>query len=179
MSKPHTCRYQCGECGGKFRWLLGEPEPLFCPLCSAYVGEDTPPDFVPKAPLIAKLGNTVPDKVFRDMEKGSIERADQAHEIGGGDRADYNNLHITNLKDNLKEGEIAAVTPPPNPVQRFMQLNPTAPVGIQGAATAQGYAAMAHTGPFPYAGAKAIGRIQEVHNQVVRSVQARGEQGRG
>lgn len=178
MARPFTCRYQCPECGGKFRWLFDEPAPLYCPLCSAYVGEEAPAEFTPKAPLIAKLGNAVPDKVFRDMERGSIERADQAHEVGGGDRSDYNNLHITDMKDNLREGEVAAVTPPPNPVQRFMMQHPGAG-GVQGAASAQGYAAMAHAGPYPHAGASAVGKIQEVHARIAQSVQARGEQGRG
>jgi len=179
MASPNTCRYQCPECGGKFRWLMAEPAPLFCPLCSAYVGEDEPAEFEPKAPLIAKRGNQVPDAVFRQMEQGSIDRADQAHAMAGGDRADYNNLHITNLKDNLREGEIAAVTPPPNPVQRFMQQHSSAPVGIQSAASAQGYVALAHAGVYPHAGARAAGRIQEAHAGIARSVQALGEQGRG
>jgi hypothetical protein len=179
MTSPAFCRYQCPDCGGKFRWLFADPPPLFCPLCAAYVGEDESDEFVPKAPAIRTAANQIPDQLFRNMEQSSIERADQARELAGGDRADYSHMHITNMKDNLREGDVAAIVPP-NPVRRFMEQHPQTPIGAQSAQTAQGFAAAAHAdGIAPHAGAGAAGQIQNFHMQSARAMQARGEIARG
>jgi hypothetical protein len=184
MVSPLSCRYQCSECAGKFRWAFDEPSPLFCPHCSAAFSQEEKEEFVPKAPLIRKPGNEIGDKVFRAMEEGSIRRADAAYEMAGGDRRDYNNMHITNMKDRMREGENAVIAPPPNPVQRFMQQYPytggnVAQIGMGGQLTPQGAASMAHTGIEPYAGARMAGRIQETHRQIASIVQANGEKARG
>ncbi len=174
MTSPLFYKLQCPDCGGKFRWPFGDPEPLYCPLCAAYVGDPEPEEFTPKAPMIRTVKAQIPDKVFRDMERASIDRAEQAREIAGGDRSDYSHMHITDLKDNMREGDVAAVTRP-NPVQRFMTQHPQAPVGIQGAPSAQGYAAMAHTGAYPFAGAKAVGKVQEIHHSLTTALQSAGQ----
>lgn len=184
MTSPLFCRYACPDCAGKFRWPFGDPPPLYCPLCSAYVGEEDPAEFTPKAPLIRAVENSLHDKLYRDMEKSSIERADQAYEVGGGDRSDYNHLHMTNMRDKVKEGEVSAIAPT-NPVQRFMSQHPQAPVGIQGAQHAQGYAEMAHQplvmpdgrqlNGYAHAGASAAGKIQESHVDLARAMAYRGQ----
>jgi hypothetical protein len=181
MTSPLFCRYACPDCAGKFRWPFGETPPLYCPLCSAYVGEEKG-EFTPKAPMIRTEGNQLHDKLYRDMEKASIERADQAYEIGGGERSDYTHMHMTDMRDNVKEGEVSAVTRA-NPVQRFMQQHPQAPVGRQ--PNAEGFAAMAHAplvmpdgrqiNGYPHAGAHAAGSIQETHTNLVRAMQAHGQ----
>ena len=180
MPSPMFCRFQCPDCGGKFRWGFGDEPPLYCPMCSAYVGEEEGAEFVPKAPAIRTAAGQIPDKVFRQMESASIERAEQARVIAGGDRADYSHMHITNMRDNMREGDVAAM-PVTNPVQRFMRQHATAaPIGVQGAPTAEGFAAAAHAdGIFPHAGASAAGQVQNFHMQAARAIQAKGEIARG
>jgi hypothetical protein len=183
MTSPLFCRYSCPDCAGKFRWPFGDTPPLYCPLCSAYVGEEET-EFTPKAPAIRTAGNQLHDKLYRDMEKASVEQADKAHEIGGGDRADYSHMHMTNMRDNVKEGEVSAISPA-NPVKRFMQQYPQAPVGNRQSVQAEGFAAMAHQpidlpdgrqiDGYAHAGAHAAGTIQERHIDLMRAMQAKGQ----
>jgi len=180
MTSPTFFRYQCPDCGGKFRWLFGEAPPNFCPLCAAYVGENEATEFVPKAPAIRTAAGQIPDKLFRQMETASIERAEQARDIAGGDRVDYSHMHITNMRDNLREGDVAAIVPS-SPVRRFMERHSSnSPVGMQGSPTAEGFAAAAHAdGIYPHAGASAAGQVQDFHMRAARAMQARGEIAKG
>ena len=103
--------YKCPDCSGTFDFLhhpSDEPPPERCELCGSYMGDNPP-----KAPNIFKLSvgtakGKNPDKIYRQMEKGSEERVQAAVEMAGGSSSDYSNLKITDLKDARHEGEIAA-----------------------------------------------------------------------
>lgn len=74
--------YRCPECAGKFSWSRDAEPPARCPLCNAWVSEDEPEEFVPKAPAIHKsvYAKSI-DQTYRQMEAASIERADEAESI--------------------------------------------------------------------------------------------------
>ncbi len=107
---PRLVTYKCPDCSGQFDFLhhpSDEPPPERCELCGSFMGDE--PE---KAPVLyLKIGTAKgkgPDKIYRQMEKGSEERVAAAVEMGGGDASDYSNLKITDLKDARHEGEIAA-----------------------------------------------------------------------
>lgn len=144
-------RIKCPDCGEKFRWnidKLGWPE--VCPVC-AY---DTalPEGDEPASPYISK-GKQTADTLYRQMEAGSEFRAQLAGEPS---------LKMTNLKDNLRAGDIAEV-PIVNDVSRLVD---TAPQMFghttQGLAFSQGVS----QGHFPNAGARTQEVIRSQHTQL-------------
>lgn len=128
--------YRCPECAGKFKWNRNEEPPERCPLCNAWVSEDEPVEFVPKAPLIKKSAYAKSiDQTYREMERSSIERADEAasmldsayaaqprDEHDGLVRASQreeiatlrSELKMTNMKDpsQMREGDTAHIGRP-------------------------------------------------------------------
>lgn len=131
--------YRCPECAGKFSWERGEEPPDRCPLCHAWVSEDEPAEFVPKAPGIrkSKYVKSV-DQTYRAMEDASIERADEAAGILEGEYASQpkdaydslvkatqkeeiaqlrSDLKLTNMKDpsEMREGDSAHIARPSSP----------------------------------------------------------------
>lgn len=97
MSKiKYTIR--CPTCGGKFS-VVSDDMPKFCMLCGAADGADD--DFVPTQMNIggSAIARSV-DKMYRDAEASSEVRAEMA-----GDPS----LKITNMRDNLREGDVAAM----------------------------------------------------------------------
>ncbi len=100
--------YRCPDCGGTFRhyhFKRDDPPPEVCELCHGYMGEEPQPEL--SAPAISsghpKTVREAVDSVYR-----------QAEQFGG----------VTNMKDNLREGEVAAMPGSlgkGNPVQQVMQ----------------------------------------------------------
>lgn len=110
---PRKVDYKCPECQGIFEFLhhpSDEPPPDYCPLCKAYVGDDP----MQRQPVLSiNLGtekNSVGDKLYRQMESASDANAQAAAEMVGADKADMSAIRITNLNDNTREGEHAAMT---------------------------------------------------------------------
>ena len=91
-------KIRCPDCGGTFRWPGEDDLPNHCPLCAAYVGGD--PDFVPTRMNIGTVKGRAADITYRQMEDASIARAEAS-----GNPADK----MTNMKDNLREGDTAAM----------------------------------------------------------------------
>ena len=93
----YTFGYRCPECAGKFSWARDAEPPDRCPLCNAWVSEDEPDEFIPKAPAIRKsVYAKSMDQTYRRMEAASIERADEAESILGTRRAGrYSNILST------------------------------------------------------------------------------------
>jgi hypothetical protein len=124
---------RCPACRTKFRWLAEtEAYPSDCPQCGAYVGHDRADDDV-VMPNILSFSTRCSDGVYKAMEKASQERVYQAAEMAGCDASDMADLKITNLRDNMKQGEIAAM-PVVNDLTRHMDAmrarNPNAHVGF-------------------------------------------------
>jgi hypothetical protein len=151
-------KLRCPHCRKKFAWKSGTDMPDDCPLCGKYVGTDRDDaDIV--MPAILGQRTKIADQVYRDMEKGSEHRTHLAAEMGGGTASDYSNLKITDMKDNLRAGEIAAM-PVRNAVtehmERFKQGGFAGSEGV-------GYSSAVQTGPFPNAGAKMRTTLQQHH----------------
>lgn len=154
---------RCPECRKKFSWKSGTDLPDDCPLCGAYVGSDRADDEITMPAILGRRTKVV-DQVYRDMEKGSEHRMSLAAEAAGGIPADYASLKITDMRDNLRAGEIAAM-PVNNAVTQFM-----AQTGVGGFTGGQGagYSGAVQTGPFPNAGAHMRTSIQQHHADLSR-----------
>jgi hypothetical protein len=137
--------YRCPDCEGTFKYMhhpSDAPPPDRCPLCEAWVSTEAPPEevFVPQAPRIRENAYAKSiDRVYREQEQASIERADEAaaaledvyraqpKEDGPAEplidhmqKAEIMGLRsgikITDMKDpsSMREGDSAAIssTPP-------------------------------------------------------------------
>lgn len=99
--------YACDACGNEwevFHMSADEPAPDGCPFCNA----------VPEAPYLAlprggKIGGSNMARgvnwAYSELERTSEVRAEMA---------DAPQLKVTNLRDNLRMGDVAAVGPQPS-----------------------------------------------------------------
>lgn len=155
-------RAVCPGCGGKFPWnpILGLPK--LCPLpgCDYRMASDRPDDDI-VMPSIAKARQAI-DGVYRAMEEGSIHRMQVAKEMGveGAET-----LKITNMRDNVRPGEISAMPLPANPVsERMAQMERQGlPVGF--GANGLGLSGAVAEGPLPNAGARLQQMIRSTHRE--------------
>jgi hypothetical protein len=141
-------RYRCPECGEIFKYPADTPEeaPDRCQVCDAWMSDQEPTEFVPKAPAIKKSPYVkAVDRSYRETERQSIERADEAaslleDEYRRQPKDEYSDsaltaefqksqlddmrsgLKITNMREptEMREGDTAAIMPkisPNSPVQ--------------------------------------------------------------
>lgn len=164
-----------------------DPVPRFCGICGADGDAET---FAvqPSMPHIEKSIRRAGDATFRQMEGQAEERMDMAAEMTGLDRSEFNDLKITDIKDNLREGDTADV-PVVNDVSRAIEADQTnygfrpqmAPMAAGGGGSipdASGrtplqYAAAAAQGPHPYAGARAATMVGNFHRHNHQDMAAR------
>lgn len=107
---PYKMTFRCPDCRHLFQCVLaGSDEPPdHCPSCKSFVGID-PATYVPAAPAIGgSLAAKSADQVYRQLEDSSAVRAEAA-----GDPS----LKVTNMRDNVKIGEVHAM-PVNNEVSR-------------------------------------------------------------
>ena len=105
------------------------------------------------------------DYTYRAMEEAADHNIEYAAEKFGVDKAELQGLKITDMKDNLREGDIAAA-PVNNEVTKTMEQMPTGTQGfIDGAGAAQ-FAASAHTGYGAHAGLNAQSMLRSVHQNL-------------
>jgi hypothetical protein len=101
--------YECPECSKRID-LLQEPEegpPRFCGFCGTDFGEAEP---IPGTHAIG--GSAIvrsTDGMYRELETSSAARAEELNAP---------HLKVTDLKDNLRQGDVAAKAPD-NAVTRF------------------------------------------------------------
>ena len=103
---PVTRTYACPECDHQFSFLhltRDEPPPDYCPGCGSYMGDE--PLVMPPLVSIGTHKGKAVDLTYRQLERSGEIRA----EITGDP-----SMKITNLKDNLREGDVAAVAPQPS-----------------------------------------------------------------
>ncbi len=105
--------YGCEECEHRFEMFQNRDEgpPRFCPACGAEFDADSEPIPGTKAIGRSAIARST-DSMYRQLEESSAARAAEL---------DAPELKITNLNDNLREGDVAAKGPPQNVISRFDQ----------------------------------------------------------
>ena len=165
-------RYRCPACKCEFDYdhhpsIAADPVPSLCPNAKCGYDTDTGEFQVGlTAPILAKEVNKIPEANYRAAEEGSIYRAQHAEEVLGLDREAANQIKITNMRDNLREGDVAAM-PAPTPVSDFMQANPNAGGFNYGAANYAEHSSAVTQGPFPNAGARAMADVRQAHARLL------------
>lgn len=160
---------RCPDCRKAFKWEPSAPEPRYCPLCKADLGEPAD-DNVISLPAFLSPKTKAADNVYRQAEAASIVRAEKAAEMAGCDVSEMSSLKITDMRSTKHAGDIAAV-PVVNDVTKQMDaINARGGnfgFGANGSEFAAGISTGAVTvngvttqGVVPRAGAKTLGAIQ-------------------
>lgn len=123
-------RYECPDCEQQFAYAVdpdGRDGPDFCPKCGSNLS-DNPPDEVELQRMnIQTIKGKIGDQVYRQMETAADARIEEVAEKYGMDKSELSDMKITNMRDNMREGDIAAITPAPKvplAIQNFQ--NPAA-----------------------------------------------------
>src|SRR5262245_38625226 len=91
---------KCLACDEKFRWDFAAKKkyPDYCPECGTFIGTNRhDADIV--MPAILGARTKANDDLYRQMEKSSEYRAEQAAEMAGVPVSEMSALKITNLND--------------------------------------------------------------------------------
>lgn len=174
---PRLVTYRCPECQGTFDFLhhpSDEPPPNECQICHASFSDEPEKAFVPKINIGTAKGK-IPDRLYRDMEKGSEIRAEMAAEVGGGSASDYSALKITDMNDNLRQGDMAAKMNTAAAVRNLSQFG--APVGLQTSINAPLYREQARSGPAAQTTRKLIDGMD--HQRLAADVTRASQIGKG
>lgn len=161
--------FRCPYCSQTFFHDLSvSSEPELCPLCNntgdapAVLPTKLPEDF--RGPHIATGTAKNVDDYWKATQEAAEHRALMA-EANGMSREEANNIRITDMPDNLREGDIAE-RPAVNDVSKVIDANP----GRTGMMSAQQLFAAnpairsaAAEGPVPFAGLKTLGAVKQLH----------------
>jgi hypothetical protein len=157
--------FLCPQCTETFKTIQDreDPPPRYCPHC-AYDSRGSEPMAEGIAmPHLGRPIKNIVDNQYRQMEQGSIDRAQMAQEEFGLDTEAANAMKITDQKDGLREGDTSFV-PVNNEVSRALDQAPPGQFGFQGgAAQGLGYSASVATGPLPNAGARTAALLRQQH----------------
>ena len=152
---------RCPKCRDKFAWQPKDGMPDICPLCKEFVGSGD--DTVIPMPSLRSPKTRSADQLYRDMEKGSEVRAAKGAEMLGISPSDMSALKMTDMRDNVHEGENSA---PALPVAAADMGKYFQPNGSEyGAGTESGAITVngkITTGIEPRAGATAMSNIQRL-----------------
>lgn len=160
-------KLQCEFCHEVFTHI-GSSFPDECPLCHAYVGLDGKPEVT--LPFLSSSANKSPDKMYRAMEEGAQYRIDMAAEATGLPASDFAHMKQTNMRDNLREGDVTHINTAPSNMQATFSGTSTPEQAA--------YAAGVRSGPFPNQGAAQIPKIQQLHREHGHKIVARGTTGK-
>lgn len=155
-------KLKCKDCGFKIPWNPLDAKPTVCPKCETNNSSDRDDDDI-VMPFIRTKSPGI-DRVYRQMEAGSEQRATMAAEMAGVPVAEMSDLKITNLRDTPRQGDVAAV-PVQNEVTRFMAA--TGQGGFRGG-DGLGYSGAVQQGPFANSGAKMRTALQGHHASLSR-----------
>lgn len=171
---PIVRRYECPDCKGEFTFMhmtKDEPVPEYCPQCGNFMG--TEPVQLPSFISIKSQRTKNADRTYRDIEAGGEKRAELAAEMTGGEKEDFSALKITDLKDNLRPGDIAAKMPA-NPVSEFMESNKgNENIGFVETKVGAQYGVPEGA----RVGDGMRGQISEIHHSMQKAVEIQGRQG--
>lgn len=107
-------------------------------------------------PSLRSAKTTANDALYRQMEKGSEIRAEAAAAQLGVPVSEMSALKMTNMKDNVKQGETYA---PSVTAQQANLESGGSKVGFQ--VNGAEYASMVKAGPYPNAGAKTLQALKQ------------------
>ncbi len=113
--------YRCPECEGVFEFLhhpSDEPPPSHCPLCGKDVSKKKKTRLasqINKPPSIKTVVSKSADSVYRSLETSAETRRQEAAALLGVDPSKLNGMKTTNMKDNMRIGDMSHV--PASPVQ--------------------------------------------------------------
>lgn len=170
MSHKMVLRCPSPSCRQKFAWQ-GE-FPRFCPVCGFDTATPAERTEVIAAPMIKSARTQSIDDHARAMMDGGDTRAELAAEMAGVPVADMADLKITDMKDNLQQGEIAAVTKVVNPVSQVMDAFPDR-FGFR--TDGAGHSDAVMTGPHPNAGARAQSMVRRHHSAATMGTMPKGQ----
>jgi hypothetical protein len=167
-------KLRCPDCGAKWTSAVSDALPNFCPQCASDLRVPDP-DFVPTRMNIGtstgKAGDWSYNKLVADSEARAeaalpaIEQqlreagipAEQAATMAAKQAAE---LRVTNMKDNMREGDVAAM--PPAPANNIVSQTAEAYREALGFQYFQGGMGVAGAGPAPMneSGGKVLNAIQ-------------------
>lgn len=168
--------FECPDCEGVFTVLMEDtdPFPSFCQCCGTSMTDA--PIMLPSTFRVGDWRNKTQDKVFRQMEASSIQRAKDAADMAGVPESEMAHLKITDMKDNLRTGDTSFVAPksqvpmPSVPAQNIPLVAQSAGQATARLAMTQG----AEAGPH---GNMARERIVKGHAMRQAVVQRNGQEG--
>lgn len=167
--------YACEACDGQFTILKDDrdPPPAHCACCGAATGDD--PEPILNFSRIGKAQHKTLDSVYRNLESSSAARAQEAADMQGCSVADMSMIKVTNMKDNLREGDTSFIAPSPAPVQTYSPppSNIRPMDGSAGLATAQ----MIKTQQGGSIGHQVMGGLKQNHNMRASQMQRAGQMG--
>jgi hypothetical protein len=155
---------KCPACREKFKYDVSNGWPDECPICKTDINNRRADDDV-VMPNILSYKTKSKDKVARDVMDGSETRVELAAAMSGTSTSEMSALKITDINDrNDAQFSVKEIN---NPVTQQMELI-KARGGQIGFGATQGadYAANAHTGVEPYAGARTRSQLQRVMNPI-------------
>lgn len=168
---------RCPVCRAKFPWNPTAGFPDQCPNedCNSRIGiEDNTVICMPSIRSTARTRSV--DKVYRDIEAASEQRAIAAAEMAGVPVSEMSGLKITDLNSTRHEGDVAATT---NEERQAM-----ANLGVQSrdqlfaGGNAAEYSPAVQAGPYPNMGAHMRTAVQGRHTDMVaRHCVGKGETG--
>jgi len=154
---------KCPSCKVKIRWLAEDTDyPAECPKCSLPLASERADDDIPM-PNILSFATRCTDGVYKLAERESEARMYAAAEMAGCPPSEMASLKITNMRDHLRPGDIAAM-PVVNDVTRQMDALAVQgrPIGF-GASDGIGFSAQVSQGAFPNMGARQQQAVVECH----------------
>lgn len=164
----------CPSCSGEFDHFFmksDDPYPRFCSLCGfdtqAPVGKGRRRKklaAMPSAPRIEGSGaRKNVDGYYRAVEEGGEHRANVAESMGLSSE-DARTLKVTDMRDNMREGDIAE-KPVVNDVTMAMdRINQIRPGSVGFQANGAQYSGEVQGGPFPNAGARTMQGLRRAHS---------------
>lgn len=194
MSKiiQYKRQYECPDCKGCFfSYALSadEPPPVECSLCHANMSAPKKRRRVKKVAQEEQTvtpmrsgGNRIMsqsvDSVYRKMESASENRMMDAAELLGINKSMLSSMKMTDMKDNIKEGES---TMPSDATKLTGSTQPVngLPINFQDNTAASEYAKSVGQGPIPFAGNAQREVINLQHDAKARTVAASGQLNRG
>jgi hypothetical protein len=165
-----TIKLRCPDCREAFRWPAGADWPKHCPECGFDVSlperDEVAMPFVRKGATQAAV-----DNVYKAMEEGAAHRAQVAAEMLGVPAADVADLKLTDMRDNLRQGDIAAPTVT-NAVSQNMERMQAVGAAVGFTPAGAAHSSAVQTGAFPNAGARMQQLVRSRHSSYCDERQA-------